>query len=272
MPPEPIDYQAMTQRQQATWATGDFNEIGHQVVPVSEALCKSVDPRPSQRVLDVACGSGNAALIFARRYCDVTGIDFVPALIDRAQARAVAEGMHIDFRVGDAQALPFSDATFAVVISVFGVVFAPDQERVASELLRVCRPGGKIGLSCLMPAGTGENALSILAKYLPPSPQASKPSTRWGTEAGLADLLGHGASAMRIERRLYTAYYRSITHAIEVWGRHFGPVARALANLDTAAQETLRRDLATMWERRNRATDGTLEYETEYLEAVITRR
>ena len=140
--PEPIDYQAMTQRQQATWATGDFNEIGHQVVPVSEALCQSVDPRPSQRVLDVACGSGNAALIFARRYCDVTGIDFVPALIDRAQARAVAEGMHIDFRVGDAQALPFSDATFDVVISVFGVVFAPDQERAASELLRVCRPGG----------------------------------------------------------------------------------------------------------------------------------
>src|SRR5688572_26092468 len=144
--PDGIDYAAVTQRLQATWATGDFHEIARQIVPVSEALVQRVDPRPGQRVLDVACGSGNAALVAARRYCEVTGIDYVPALVERAMARAAAEGVRADFRVVDAQALPFPDASFDVVLSVFGVMFAPDQEKAAKELLRVCRRGGTIGL------------------------------------------------------------------------------------------------------------------------------
>lgn len=145
------DYEAVTERQQATWATGDFNVISRLIMPMSEALVRAVDPHAGQRVLDVACGSGNAALIAGRRFCEVTGIDYVPALIERARMRAAAEGIDIDFRVGDAQALSFPDASFDVVLSTFGVMFAPDQEQAAGELLRVCRPGGRIGLASWMP-------------------------------------------------------------------------------------------------------------------------
>jgi ubiquinone/menaquinone biosynthesis C-methylase UbiE len=155
-----IDYVGITARQQATLATGDFHELARQILPVSESLVAACDPRSGQRVLDVACGSGNAALVAARRYCDVSGVDFVPALLDRARQRAAAEGTPIDFQVGDAQALPYPDAHFDVVLSVFGVMFAPDQERAANELLRVCRPGGRIGLCCWIPEASAARSFA----------------------------------------------------------------------------------------------------------------
>ena len=268
----PLDFTALTERAQATWATGDFHEIGRGIVSVSEALCQSVDPRPGQRVLDVACGAGNTALAAARRYCETAGIDFVPALIERAKLRAAAEGVRIDFRVADAQALPFDDRAFDVVVSVFGVIFAPDQERAANELLRVCKPGGKIGLATWMPEGFGGDFFGTVGKHLPPPPPGLKPPLRWGTDAGLNELLGHGSSGIKTERRTTLSYYRSVDHAVDVFSRYFGPIARAVEVLDAEKQDALRRDVAGILTRYNRATDGTCVFEAQYLEAIITRR
>ena len=169
------DYNAITERQQATWATGDFNVISRLTMPMSEDLVRAVDPHAGQSVLDVACGTGNSALVAGRRHCRVAGIDYVPALIERARTRAKAEDMDIDFRVGDAQALPFPDASFDVVLSAIGVMFAPDQERAASELLRVCRPDGTIGLASWMPEGFGGEFFTAHARHVPLRPESSRP-------------------------------------------------------------------------------------------------
>src|SRR5690625_4735381 len=186
-----IDYTEMTNNQKQTWSKGDFNQIARQNVGMAEALCKAVDPHPGQKVLDVACGSGTAALVAARRYCEVTGIDYVPELLDRAEKRAKASGLEAYFVNADAQNLPFPDDHFDVVLSVYGVQFAPDQEKAASEMLRVCRPGGKMGLAGPVPEGWSGDFLAVHAKYTPPPPGV--PSTaRWGTVQGVNEIYGHG--------------------------------------------------------------------------------
>lgn len=190
-----VDYQAITARQKEVWDTGDFHEIARQNVVMAEALCAAVDPHGGHRMLDIACGSGTAALVAARRYCEVTGIDYVPTLIERAKRRAAVDGFDVDFRVADAQALPFQDASFDVVLSVYGVQFAPDQERAASEMLRVCRPGGRIGLATPIPKGWSGDFFATNAKYMPPPPGIKSP-LRWGTEDGLDELLGAGTSSI----------------------------------------------------------------------------
>lgn len=267
----PPDYEAVTERQQTIWATGDFNEIARLTMPMSEALCRAVDPRPGQRVLDLACGTGNAALVAGRRYCEVTGIDYVPALIERAKLRAVAEGMAIDFRVGDAQALPVPDASFDVVLSALGVMFAPDQEKAASELLRVARPGARIGLVSWMPEGFGGEFFAAHARYVPP-PAGLQPPTRWGTEAGLEELIGAGTASIESERRSIFAYFRSIDHAVELHRTYFGPTSRAFETVDAEARESLRRDIEAVFRRYDRATDGTAMIEYHYLQSTAVRR
>lgn len=264
------DYGAITERQQATWATGDFNEIARQIVSVSEDLCRALDPHAGHRVLDVACGSGNAALVAARRYCTVSGIDYVPALIERAKMRAAAEGTNIDFRVGDAQALPFDDASFDVVVSVFGVMFAPDQQKAARELLRVCRPGGRIGLASWMPEGLGAEFAAARDRYVSP-PAGLQPAVRWGTDAGLAELLGAHTRSIKTEHRTFFQYYRSIEHGLSVYRTYFGPTNRAFQVIDPQRQERLQKDLEAVLKRYNRATDGTLVLESQYLEAIAMR-
>lgn len=264
------DYQAITERQQLTWATGDFNVISRLTMPMSEDLIRAADPHAGQRVLDVACGTGNSALVAGRRHCRVTGIDYVPALIERARIRAKAEDMDIDFHVGDAQALPFPDASFDVVLSAIGVMFAPDQERAASELLRVCRPGGTIGLASWMPEGFGGDFFAAHARHVPPPP-GIKPPTRWGTEEGLVELLGTGTGCLKSERRTFFAYYHSPDHAVEVHRTYFGPTIRAFQTVDEAEQESLRRDIQEVFTRYNRATDGTAIVEYQYLLTVATR-
>ncbi|GHC35912.1 class I SAM-dependent methyltransferase [Aidingimonas halophila] len=265
-----VDYGAVTARQQEAWATGDFHEIARQNVVMAEALCAAVDPRGGDRVLDVACGSGTAALVAARRYCEVTGIDYVPALIERAKRRAAAEGFGIDFRVADAQTLPFPDASFDAVLSVYGVQFAPDQERAASEMLRVCRPGGKIGLATPLPQGWSGDFFATNAKYMPPPP-GLRPPMHWGTEAGLKELLGSGTSAVDSEERTALQYYRSVDHAVEVFLNYFGPAMRAASASDDETRESLRSDLRAVFDRYNRATDGSAVVENRYLLTVGTR-
>lgn len=184
--------------------------------------------------------------------------------------RAAAEGLDIDFRVGDAQALPFPDAAFDVVLSAIGVMFAPDHDRAASELLRVCRPGGKIGLASWMPEAFGGDFFAAHARYAPP-PSGVKPPTRWGTEAGLNELIGAGVSSMESERRSFFAYYHSAGHAVEVHRTHFGPTVRALETVDASARRDLLAALEEVFSRYNRATDGTAKVEYEYLQSLAFR-
>ncbi|WP_224336357.1 class I SAM-dependent methyltransferase [Haloprofundus halobius] len=261
------DYTGITENQKETWATGDFNEIARQNVVMAEALVEAVDPHPGQRVLDVACGSGTAALIAERRYCDVTGIDYVPGLINRATARAQANGQAIDFCVGDAQDMPFPDDSFDAVLSVYGVQFAPDQVQAARELLRVCKPGGKIGLAGPIPEGWSGDWFATHAKYMPPPPGVQSP-LRWGTDEGVEKLLGPGVRSIENNQRAALQYYRSIDHAVEVFSTYFGPTIRALEKLDSADRESLLDDLDTVMSRYNRATDGTAIVENQYLQTT----
>ncbi len=265
-----IDYKNITNRQRATWAKGDFHEISRQNVVMAEALCDAADPGPTDNVLDVACGSGTAALVAARRYCKVTGIDYVPALIERAQARAAASGLDVDFRVADAQDLPFEDDHFDQVLSVYGVQFAPDQEKAAKEVLRVCRSGGAIGLATPIPEGWSGDFFALNAKYAPPPPGV-KPPLRWGTDEGLEELLGSGVQSMWSEERTALQYYRSLDHAVDVFTNYFGPTVRAAESLDADAGEDLREDLKSVFARYNRATDGTAVIENQYRLTVATR-
>ena len=262
------DFEAITAVQQETWSTGDFHQIARQNVCIAEALCEAVDPHAGERVLDIACGSGTAALVAARRYCEVTGIDYVPALIERARQRAEADDLAAEFRVGDAQALPFEDASFDAVLSVYGVQFAPDQEKAACEMLRVLRPGGRIGLASPIPEGWSGDFFATNARYVPPPP-GIQPPLRWGTDQGLAELLGANTRVILDEKRTALQYYRSVDHAVDLFLNYFGPAIRA-SRADEKQQ--LHDDLTAVFKRYNRATDGTAVIENTYRLTLLVRR
>lgn len=265
------DLAAVTEAQRATWSSGDFHEIARQNVVMAEALCSAVDPRAGHRVLDVACGSGTAALVAARRYCEVSGIDYVPDLVDRARIRAQAEGYDLDLRVADAQELPFEDASFDVVLSVYGVQFVPDHQRAARELLRVCRPGGRIGLAGPMPEGWSGDFFATHGRHAPPPPGVPSP-LRWGTPEGVAELLGDGVSSIESRTRQALQYYLSVEHAVEVFSTYFGPTLRARATVGPEGEADLLDDVAAVFHRYNRVDDGTAVVENTYLETVAIRR
>lgn len=263
------EYAQVTKRQQETWASGDFHEVARQNVYMAEALCEAADPHANDKVLDVACGSGTVALVAARRYCEVTGIDYVPELIARAKARAEASGLDADFLVADAQDLPFDDNKFDMVFSVYGVQFAPDQEKAAMEMVRVCRPGGKIALASPIPEGWSGDFFKVNAKYMPPPPGVNPP-LRWGTDAGLNELLGPYTRTINNEERITRQYYRSVDHAVNVFLTYFGPIIRATENTDEESKENLRNDMRAVFEKYNRATDGTAVVENRYLQTIAT--
>jgi SAM-dependent methyltransferase len=266
------DLAAATEQQKRTWSTGDFAVVAPQIQPVSDALVRAVDPHPDQRVLDVACGSGNTAISAARRYCRVTGLDFVPALLDSARRRAQAEGVAIEVREGDAQALPFEAASFDVVLSTFGVIFAPDEARAAAELARVCRPGGKIGLASWPSDGmVGNKFFQVHASFMPP-PSSPPPLSRWGTEAGVRELLGPHTSEIHFRRGVVTEYFRSPEHGVEVFEQYFGPTRATLERLDPPSRPKLLDALLGLFREENTATDGTLILPLDYLEVVAVRR
>lgn len=262
-----IDHRAITAAQRATWSRGDFHEIARHNVVMAERLCPAVALHAGERVLDVACGTGTAALVAARHYAEVTGIDYVPMLIERARVRAGAEGYNMDLRVADAQNLPFDDDTFDVVLSVYGVQFAPDQERAASELLRVCRPGGRIGLASPIPSGWSGDLFSTHARHAPTPPGVESP-LRWGTEDGVQKLLGHGVSTLTSDPQPALQYYRSVEHAVEVFSTRFGPTLSALERVGANGRDDLLHDLAEVFHRYNHATDGTAVVENTYLQTT----
>ncbi|HET9493340.1 MAG TPA: methyltransferase domain-containing protein [Chloroflexia bacterium] len=264
------DLDAVKAKQQQMWASGDFDRVAAHITMVGELLCEAVDLHPGKKVLDVATGSCNTALAAARRFCTVTGVDYVPALVERARTRAECERLDVDFRVGDAEALDFPDGSFDVVLSTFGVMFAPNQEKAAGELLRVCRPGGKIGLSNWTPDGFLGELFALNASYVTPPPGV-KPATLWGTEQRLQELLGGGVSSLEVKRREWVFRYPSVEEWIEHWRRYFGPTYRAFAAQDDAGKEALARDMAELANRHNRSGDGSMVVPGYYLEVVATR-
>jgi len=235
-----VDLGAIKQRQQATWAAGDFGVVATNATLVGELLCEALDVRAGQKVLDVATGSGNTALSAARRSCDVVGIDYVPALLERARERAAAERLQLSFQEGDAENIPLPDASFDVVTSTFGAMFAPDQERAASELLRVCRPGGKIGMANWTPDGWTGAMFRATTQHVPP-PAGIKPPTLWGTEERLRELFSDGISSLQATRRSNVFRYRSAEHWLDTFRTYFGPTIKAFEALDPAGQEALAR-------------------------------
>jgi SAM-dependent methyltransferase len=265
------DYTAIKQRQQATWASGDYAVIGTTLTITGELLCEAVDLRSGQRVLDVAAGNGNATLAAARRWAEVTSTDYVPALLERGRERAAAERLRVTFQEADAEALPFADNSFDVVLSVFGVMFTPNQERAASELLRVCRPGGTIGLANWTPDGFIGQVFRTIGRYVPP-PAGVQPPALWGTEARLRELFGDGLSDLAVTRRVFVFRYRSAAHWLEVFRTYYGPVLRAFAALDADGQAGLARDLTALLESRNQGGGETLAVPSEYLEVVARKR
>jgi len=269
-PQQPISLAAVKARQQAAWSSGDYSVVGTTLQLVGEALCEAVDLRAGERVLDVACGNGNAALAAARRFARVTGVDYVPALLARAAQRAAADGLALELREGDAEALPFGDGEFDVVLSTFGVMFAPDQEQAARELLRVCRHGGRIGLASWTPDDFVGQMFKVVGAHVPP-PAGVRGPALWGTEARLAELLGSEARGIRARTLEFTFRYRSTAHWLEVFRTWYGPVNRAFAALAPDGQAALAKDLSALVDRLNVARDGTVVVPSAYLEAVITR-
>ncbi len=265
-----VDLKALKARQQTAWAAGDYALIGTTLQIVGEQLCEALDVRSGQKVLDVAAGNGNASLAAARRWCDVVSTDYVPALLERARERAAAERLSMRFREADAEALPFSDESFDVVVSTFGVMFAPDQERCAAEMLRVCRRGGKIGLANWTPDGFIGQVFKTIGKYVPP-PAGAKSPALWGARSRLDELFAvHGATVQATSRD-FVFRYRSPEHWLEVFKTFYGPVLKAFAALEMTAQAGLQRDLLMLVERFNRSGDRFMVVPSEYLEIVITR-
>ena len=266
-----MELEAVKEKQQKTWASGNYAVIGNQLVIMGERLCEAVDVHSGQKVLDVATGSGNTAISAARRYCDVTGIDYVPELIEQAKERAGAERLEITFEVGDAENLPYPDASFDVVLSTVGVMFASDQERTAGELLRVCKPGGKIGLANWTPDGFIGNMFRTVGKHVPPPP-GIKPPPLWGTEERLRELFGEGVSSLRPARHSYAFRSLSVEHFIESFRTYYGPVHKAFESLDAAGQDAFARDLEELIHNWNISGDETVVAPSDYLEVVAVRR
>ena len=256
-------------KQQAMWASGDFAVIGTTLQIVGEQLCETVDLRSGAQVLDVAAGNGNATLAAARRFARVTSTDYVPALLERGRARAIAEGLDVAFEVADAEALPYPDASFDVVLSTFGVMFAPDHARSASEMLRVCRPNGRIGLVSWTPAGFLGDLFRTVARHVPPVPGVRSPLL-WGTADHLQQLFA-GATSIEHTTRHFAFRYRSAEHFVDVFRMFYGPVLKAFAALDANGQAALEADLLSRLRGADRGDASGLVVPAEYLETVITR-
>jgi ubiquinone/menaquinone biosynthesis C-methylase UbiE len=267
--PTTVDLATIKSRQQVAWSSGDYAIVGTTLQIVGEMLCESVDLRSNERVLDVAAGNGNATLAAARRFADVVSTDYVGALLERGRERAKADLLPVTFQEADAEALPFADASFDVVLSTFGVMFAPNQQQAANELIRVCRPGGKIGLANWTPRSFIGKLFKTVGKYVPPAPGMKSPAL-WGSKAHLDTLFGSKV-AVAVESKNFVFRYKSPKHWVEIFRGYYGPVVKAFAVIDPEAREALEADLYALLDTFNVAEDGTLVLPSEYLEVVITK-
>lgn len=266
-----IDFAAIKQRQQVTWASGDYAVIGTTLQIVGESLAEAADVRADEHVLDVAAGNGNATLAAARRFAHVISTDYVPHLLEKGAARAQADGLAVEYRVADAENLPFPDGTFDVALSTFGAMFTPDQRKTARELLRVVRPGGRIGMANWTPEGFIGDLFRVIAAHVPPPPGVLPP-TLWGAEPHIVEMFGSEAFDIRTSRRHFNFRYRSPTHWLDVFRTYYGPLHKAFGALDNVRQAGLAEDILGLLEYRNTAGAASLVVPSEYLEVVVTRR
>jgi ubiquinone/menaquinone biosynthesis C-methylase UbiE len=264
------DYTAIKLKQQATWGSGDYSRIGVTLQITGETLCEAMDLQAGENVLDVAGGNGNASLAAARRFCKVVSTDYVPMLLEQSSRRAAAEGLAIDYREADAENLPFADATFDNVISTFGVMFTPDQARAAAELLRVCKPGGRIGLANWTPDGFIGKLLKMIGRYVPP-PAGVSPPLAWGTQAFLDTHFAAHAFDLRVTRRQFIFRYNSPQHWLDVFGRFYGPMLKAFEAIDDTSRAALKDEITGLIAAHNRASNGAMVVPSDYLEVVIVR-
>ncbi|HSM40780.1 MAG TPA: class I SAM-dependent methyltransferase [Afifellaceae bacterium] len=265
------DFTAVKAKQNAAWASGDYAIVGTTLQIVGEDLAEALDLRSGQKVLDVAAGNGNFTLAAARRWAEVTSTDYVQSLLERGSERAAAERLDVTYQIADAEALPFADASFDVVASTFGVMFTPDQDKAAAEMLRVCRSGGKIGLANWTPDSFIGAIFKVIGRHLPP-PAGVKSPALWGTRSRLEELFGNGASDISVKDRKFVFRYRSADHWMEIFRTYYGPMHKAFAALDDAGGESLDREIRDLIGRFNEAEDGTLVLPSDYAEVVITRR
>ncbi len=265
------NFAAIKQKQQATWASGDFAVVGTTLQIVGELLAEAADVRADERVLDVAAGNGNATLAAARRFARVTSTDYVPALLDRGRERARAESLAVRFLEADAEELPFADGTYDVVLSTFGAMFTPEHARVAGEMMRVLRPGGRLGMANWTPEGFIGRLFKVIGAHVPP-PAGLKSPAMWGSEPYLADLFGARAAQIRCERRIFNFRYRSAAHFVQVFRDYYGPTLKAFAALDETGKHALERDITALLAEFNTAGPASLVVPGEYLELVVTKR
>jgi len=265
------DLKAVKTKQHAAWSSGDYALIGVTLQIVGEQLAEALDLRAGQKVLDIAAGNGNATLAAARRWCDVISTDYVESLLARGRKRAEADGLKVDFRVADAENLPFEDGAFDAVVSTFGAMFSPDQDSTASEMLRVCRSGGKIGLANWTPGGFIGQMFKVIGKYLPP-PAGVKSPALWGTPEWMEKAFRAGATNIVAEPRLFNFRYRSPQHFLDIFREFYGPMLKAFEALDAVGQKGLASDLLALIGELNTAKDGTMVVPGEYLEVVVTKR
>ena len=265
------DFAAIKQRQQQTWASGDFSVIAARIVLVAEQLCDSADLHAGWRVLDVATGSGNAAIAAARLGCSAVGVDYVPSLLEVGRVRAAAEGLDVELLEGDAEALPFPDDSFDAVISVFGSMFAPNHAKAAAELLRVCRPGGTIALASWTPDGFIGELFRTVAAHVPPPAGVPSPLL-WGTEAHLRELFADGIDSLRVSEGTFTWRFRSPEEFVEVFRTWYGPTLKAFAALEGSARDALERDLVALARRYDRLGTDATAIPSTYTEAVAVTR
>lgn len=268
--PAGADLAAVKSRQQGAWASGNYAVVGTTLQIVGERLCEALDLRAGETVLDVAAGNGNATLAAARRWCTVTSTDYVPTLLEQGRRRAEAEGLSVNFQTADAEALPFADNHFDVVLSTFGVMFTPDQEKAAAELLRVCRSGGRIGLANWTPESFIGQVFKTIGRHVTP-PAGVRPPSLWGTSERLNELFGR-AAGVSATRQDFVFRYSSANHWVDVFRTWYGPVHKAFAALPTEKQADLEKDLLDLIESLNQAEDGTMVVPSDYLEVIIAKR